>query len=64
MSYKHAFVLSWVLIGALIAGYAIAQSGRGPDGLPGCIYNSTPPSLNSGQSATLQCDSSGRLKVG
>ena len=63
MSYKAALLLTWVAIGAGITGFAIAQSSRGPDSLPGCIYNSSAPTLTTGQSTTLQCDVNGRLLV-
>ena len=32
-----------------------------PDSLPGCQYNTTPPTLTSGQSALWQCDQNGKL---
>lgn len=63
MSYKQALLLSWVLFGGLIAGYGYAASSRGPDGLPGCIYNTSPPTLSDGQSVTFQCDVNGNLKT-
>ncbi len=53
----------WMLLGATLAagvGYATAQS---PQVLPGCIYNSSPPTLTNGQQTTLQCDVNGKLKV-
>lgn len=63
---KSALLLSWFAwfaIGSVIIGYAVAQSARGPDSLPGCIYNSSAPTLTTGQSSALQCDVNGRLKV-
>lgn len=63
MTYKLALVLTWVAFAAMVTGYAVAQSVRGPDSLPGCIYNSSPPTLTTGQVTALQCDSAGRLKT-
>ena len=54
----------WILFGALIAaaiGTAVAQ--RVPSEFPGCVYNTTPPTLTNGQVSTLQCDVNGKLKV-
>lgn len=63
MNYRTALWLSWVVIGSALVGYAVAASKRGPDSLPGCIYNATPPTLTDGQSSALQCDINGKLKV-
>ncbi len=63
MTYRMALMLTWIAIGSAAVGYAIAASVRGPSSLPGCIYNVTPPTLNDGQSVTLQCDINGKLKV-
>lgn len=63
MSYKQALLLSWVAFISGIVGYSYAASVRGPDSLPGCIYNASPPTLSDGQSTTLQCDVNGNLKT-
>lgn len=61
--YKLALWVSWMAFAAFATGYAVAQSVRGPNSLPGCIYNTATPSLTAGQSITLQCDAAGRLRV-
>jgi hypothetical protein len=56
----------WMGLGALISaaiGAAIAQSPQGPNVIPGCVYNATPPTLSDKQQTTLQCDVNGKLKV-
>jgi hypothetical protein len=56
----------WMALGAIIAaaiGAAIAQSPQGPNVIPGCVYNATPPTLSDRQQTTLQCDVNGKLKV-
>jgi hypothetical protein len=56
----------WMALGALICaavGAAIAQSPQGPNVIPGCVYNATPPTLSDKQQTTLQCDVNGKLKV-
>lgn len=58
--------LIWMGLGALISaaiGAALAQSNQGPNTIPGCVYNATPPSLSDKQQTTLQCDVNGKLKV-
>ena len=52
--------ISLLLAGGVV-GYAYAQ--RGPDSLPGCIYNASAPTLTDGQASALQCDVNGRLKT-
>jgi len=55
----------WMALGAAIAaaiGVATAQQ-TSPNVIPGCIYNSSPPTLTNGQSTVLQCDVNGKLKV-
>lgn len=63
MSTKLALRLTWLGIVMFAAGYAIAASNRGPNSLPGCIFNSTPPTLTDGQVTILQCDVNGNLKT-
>jgi hypothetical protein len=63
MNARTALFLTWFALASAAVGYAIAASSRGPDSLPGCIYNATPPTLTDGQSAVLQCDVNGKLKV-
>lgn len=56
----------WMVLGALLAGligYASAQGPTSPNVIPGCVYNLTPPTLSPGQSAVLQCDANGKLRV-
>jgi len=31
--------------------------------IPGCVYNTTPPTLANGQQSALQCDVNGKLRV-
>lgn len=54
-----------IAIGIAVAGiaYAQAQGQTIPNTLPGCVYNTTPPTLANGQQTVLQCDVNGRLKV-
>ena len=49
------------LSGLLLSFGAMAQPA--PSSFPGCVYNSTPPSLSDKQTTALQCDSSGRVKT-
>jgi hypothetical protein len=63
MTYRQALIATWIAIGSAAIGAAVAQSVRGPDTLPGCIYNASPPTLANGQSSTLQCDVNGNLKT-
>jgi len=51
----------WMVAGALVA--AAVGSAIGPNVIPGCIYNSTPPVLVNRQQSVLQCDVNGNLKV-
>lgn len=49
---------------ALIGGasyYAFSQPA--PSGLPGCVYNATPPILADKQTVAIQCDVNGQIKV-
>ncbi len=63
MNAKIALWLSWAFfVGAAFGSWAWAQP-RGPETIPGCIYNATPPSLSDKQSVSLQCDVNGKLKV-
>ena len=56
----------WMVAGALVAaavGSAVGQSQTTPNVIPGCIYNSVPPTLADRQQAVLQCDANGNLRV-
>ncbi len=56
------WILPWFFIGFLTL--AIAQQVAPPVGPPSgiaCAYNSSPPPVNSGFAAWVQCDSKGRL---
>jgi hypothetical protein len=60
---KYAFAaLAFVAIGAAIA-YAQSFLMPPPAGVVviGCVYNSSPPTLTSGQTGFLQCDSKGNI---
>jgi len=55
-----------IAIGLALAGigFAAAQVGKSiPDGVLGCVYYSSPPTLTNGQSYVLTCDSTGKLRV-
>lgn len=61
MTNLQAFIIAvGIAIGGI--GYSMAQQ-TSPNVLPGCIYNATPPTLSDKQSAPLQCDVNGKLKV-
>lgn len=62
MTYKLALGATWVVIGAMAFGYALATV-QAPNTLAGCQYNATPPTLTDGQLVTLQCDVNGNLKT-
>lgn len=62
MTYKLALWFTWMGIASWIGGYATAQQTQ-PNVIPGCQFNTVAPSLANGQTAILQCDSTGRLKV-
>ena len=61
MTYRNALWLTWAAIVGGFIGFAYAQTG--PQVIPGCIYNVTPPTLSNKQQTTLQCDVNGKLKV-
>lgn len=52
----------WYALGVFLSaiGSALAQA---PEVTPGCVYNTTLPTLATGQRVAWQCDSSGRLVV-
>lgn len=65
MSYKAAFLLSWVLFGAFAAGYAVASTVGpwSPAGLPGCRVVDATPTYAAGALVALTCNTSGQLRV-
>lgn len=65
MSYKHAFVLSWVLVGVFVAGYAAAVTTGpwSPEALPGCRVVDGTPTYSAGALVAVTCNTSGQLRV-
>lgn len=57
---RWAVILLIIVLMAGAAALAVAQK-TAPDEIPGCIYNSTAPSLSNFQASPLQCDTNGRL---
>lgn len=60
------WTIALILVGLTIIG-AIAQlvaQPTTPTELPGCVYNSTPPTLTNRQITTFQCDVNGKLITG
>lgn len=62
----------WALVAiaattAIVVGaskLAETQPAPAPEGIWGCVYNATPPTLASLQSVQMQCDINGQLKTG
>lgn len=53
-----------IILGALLALASFgAYAQPAPSEIPGCVYNSTPPTLANFQTAPFQCDVNGRLKL-
>ena len=53
-----------VLIGALLLspiGWGYLHSQPAPGSFPGCVYNSSLPTLSNKQTTVLQCDVHGQL---
>lgn len=65
MSYKAAFLLSWVLFGIFAAGYAVATTTGpwSPGDLPGCRVVDATPTYVAGALVAQTCNTSGQLRV-
>lgn len=53
-------VVAVVMLLAVAVMWARSQP-TAPTSLPGCVYNSSLPTLGNGQTQVLQCNSSGQL---
>lgn len=60
MTNMQAFIIA---LGIAVAGIGYAMAQQPPAFIPGCVYLSSPPGLNNGQTSPLLCDSTGRLRV-
>ncbi len=65
MTYKAAFLLTWVGFGVFGAGYALAVTTGpwSPSNTPGCRVVDSTPTYTAGQLVAQTCNTSGQLRV-
>lgn len=65
MTYKQAFLLTWVGFGVFAAGFAVASTigPWSPSNTPGCMVVDATPTYSAGQSVAQTCNTSGQLRV-
>ncbi len=56
-------LIGGLLVAAGAAAVQVAGAQQAPNVIPGCVYLASPPTLSNGQTATLLCDSTGKLRV-
>ncbi len=65
MTYKQAFVLTWVAFGVFTAGFALATTTGpwSPGIVNGCMIVDATPTYSAGQTVAQTCNTSGQLRV-